>query len=133
MNSMVSYAVSNRARIARQTTEWQIPVLESSLPDWYKFKLINSGYVIYTNMVLTKGGDVMVNEGAMGGFAGTMDQRLSSHPFTRNFSLNWIVRRWIFCRCNGSGRLYTSFHRTLLCRYGYRRWPCTNGKGLDVG
>lgn len=96
MNSMVSYAVSNRARIARQTTEWQIPVLESSLPDWYKFKLINSGYVIYTNMVLTKGGDVMVNEGAMGGFAGTMDQRLSSHPFTRNFSLNWIVRRWIF-------------------------------------
>ena len=25
MNSMVSYAVSNRARIARQTTEWQIP------------------------------------------------------------------------------------------------------------
>ena len=31
MNSMVSYAVSNRARIARQTTEWQIPVLELSL------------------------------------------------------------------------------------------------------
>ena len=85
MNSMVSYAVSNRARIARQTTEWQIPVLESSLPDWYKFKLINSGYVIYTNMVLTKGGDVMVNEGAMGGFAGTMDQRLSSHPFYQKF------------------------------------------------
>lgn len=82
---MLRYAISNRARIARQTTEWQKPVLDSSLPDWYKFKLINSGYVIYTNMVLTKGGDVMVNEGAMGGFAGTMDQRLSSHPFYQKF------------------------------------------------
>ena len=27
----------------------------------------------------------MVNEGAMGGFAGTMDQRLSSHPFYQKF------------------------------------------------
>lgn len=85
MDSMLRYASSNRARIAQQTTEWQKPVLESTFPDWYKFKLINSGYVIYTNMVLTKGGDVMVNEGAMGGFAGTMDQRLSSHPFYQKF------------------------------------------------
>lgn len=85
MESMLRYAISNRARIAWQTTEWQKPILDSSLPAWYKFKLINSGYVIYTNMVLTKGGDVMVNEGAMGGFAGTMDQRLSSHPFYQKF------------------------------------------------
>lgn len=85
IDDMLTYAASNRARIASQTAEWQTPVLESTLPDWYKFKLINSGYVIYTNMVLTKGGDVMVNEGAMGGFAGTMDQRLSSHPFYQKF------------------------------------------------
>lgn len=81
MESMVQYAATNRDRIASQTKEWQKPILESSLPDWYKFKLINSGYVIYTNVVLTKGGEVMVNEGAMGGFGGTMDQRLSAHPF----------------------------------------------------
>lgn len=85
LESMVAYAASNRKRIASETAEWQKPVLDSSLPDWYKFKLINSGYVIYTNMVLTKGGEVMVNEGAMGGFAGTMDQRLSSHPFYQKF------------------------------------------------
>lgn len=59
--------------------------MESTLPDWYKFKLINSGYVIYTNMVLNKKGDVMVNEGAMGGLAGTMDQRISAHPFYQKF------------------------------------------------
>lgn len=85
MESMLRYAAANRKRIAQQTEEWQKPVLESTLPDWYKFKLINSGYVIYTNMVLTKGGDVMVNEGAMGGFGGTMDQRLSAHPFYQKF------------------------------------------------
>ncbi len=85
LESLVSYATVNRERIARETIEWHQPVLKSTLPDWYKFKLINSGYVIYTNMVLTKGGDVMVNEGAMGGFAGTMDQRLSAHPFYQKF------------------------------------------------
>lgn len=82
---MVGYVAANRQRIIQQTLEWQKPILESTLPDWYKFKLINSGYVIYTNMVLTKGGDVMVNEGAMGGFGGTMDQRLSAHPFYQKF------------------------------------------------
>ena len=60
-------------------------MLESTLPDWYKFKLINSGYVIYTNMILNKKGDVTVNEGGMGGLAGTMDQRISSHPFYQKF------------------------------------------------
>lgn len=85
IDSLVGYVAANRQRIIQQTLEWQKPILESTLPDWYKFKLINSGYVIYTNMVLTKGGDVMVNEGAMGGFGGTMDQRLSAHPFYQKF------------------------------------------------
>lgn len=85
IKDMVQYATNNRLRILESTQEWQTPILNSSLPDWYKFKLINSGYVIYTNMVLTKGGEVMVNEGAMGGFGGTMDQRLSAHPFYQKF------------------------------------------------
>lgn len=85
IQELVSYASENRSRIVLDTQEWQTPILKSSLPDWYKFKLINSGYVIYTNMVLAKGGEVMVNEGAMGGFGGTMDQRLSAHPFYQKF------------------------------------------------
>ncbi|MCD8080527.1 MAG: non-lysosomal glucosylceramidase, partial [Bacteroides sp.] len=85
MPALVSYAQANRARILRQTTEWHLPILESTLPDWYKFKLINCGYVIYTNIVHNKKGDVMSNEGAMGGFGGTMDQRISSHPFYQKF------------------------------------------------
>lgn len=84
-DELISYASANRERQKKQTIEWQTPILESSLPDWYKFKLINCGYVIYTNIILNKKGDMMSNEGAMGGFGGTMDQRISSHPFYQKF------------------------------------------------
>lgn len=85
IEELVDYASSNRNSLYEKTIAWHKPIMESSLPDWYKFKLINSGYVIYTNMILNKKGDVTVNEGAMGGLAGTMDQRLSSHPFYQKF------------------------------------------------
>jgi uncharacterized protein (DUF608 family) len=85
MEQLIDYASQHRTRILKGTMEWQEPILSSSLPDWYKFKLINSAYVIYTNMVLNKKGDVMINEGGMGGLAGTMDQRISSHPFYQKF------------------------------------------------
>lgn len=85
LGSVVDYGVDEHDRLLSATSEWQTPVLESSYPDWYKFKLINSAYVIYTNMILNKKGDVTINEGGMGGLAGTMDQRISSHPFYQKF------------------------------------------------
>jgi len=81
LNAIVDYGITNCNSLLQKTTEWQTPIMESSYPDWYKYKLINSAYVIYTNMILNKKGDVTVNEGGMGGLAGTMDQRISSHPF----------------------------------------------------
>lgn len=85
ISELLNYAVSNKESLLKGTREWQQPVLESAYPDWLKFKLINSAYVIYTNMILNKKGDVTVNEGGMGGLAGTMDQRISSHPFYQKF------------------------------------------------
>lgn len=85
IEDVLEYACENKNRLKTATREWQQPVMNSTLPDWYKFKLINSGYVIYTNITLNKRGDMMVNEGAMGGLAGTMDQRISSHPFYQKF------------------------------------------------
>lgn len=85
IDELLDYVTLNKERLKSCTEEWQKPVLQSTLPDWYKFKLINSGYVIYTNITLNKRGDVMINEGAMGGLAGTMDQRISSHPFYQKF------------------------------------------------
>ncbi len=85
LSSVATYSLTHHNELLAKTMEWQQPVLQSTLPDWYKFKLINSGYVIYTNMILNKKGDVTVNEGGMGGLAGTMDQRISSHPFYQKF------------------------------------------------
>ena len=85
IKSLISYASKERARILTETRQWQKPVLDSTMPDWLKFKLINSGYVIYTNSILNKSGDFAVMEGFMQGLTGTMDQRLSAHPFYQKF------------------------------------------------
>ncbi len=85
LTALVEYGYENRDYLLNKTQEWQQPVMNSTMPDWYKFKLINSAYVIYTNMILNKKGDMTVNEGGMGGLAGTMDQRIASHPFYQKF------------------------------------------------
>lgn len=83
--SLISYEIANRSRILEETTAWQQPILDSTLPNWLQFKLINSAYTLYTNTILNKAGDFTVMEGGMGGLAGTMDQRLSAHPVYQKF------------------------------------------------
>jgi uncharacterized protein (DUF608 family) len=83
--SLVRYEIAQRERILKETTAWQQPILDSTLPDWLQFKLINSGYTMYTNTMLNKHGDFSVMEGGMGGLAGTMDQRMVAHPFYQKF------------------------------------------------
>lgn len=85
ISPLVQYGQTNREKLLAKTGEWQQPILRSTMPDWWKFKVINSAYVIYTNMILNRKGDVTVNEGGMGGLAGTMDQRIASHPFYQKF------------------------------------------------
>lgn len=85
LEELVEYAYLNRARIHRETTAWHEPILSSTYPDWLKFKTINSAYTLYTNTILNRAGDFTVMEGGMGGLAGTMDQRLSAHPFYQKF------------------------------------------------
>lgn len=79
LESLIGYAAQNRQRIYNETAAWQAPILNSTYPDWLKFKLINSAYTLYTNTILNKAGDFTVMEGGMGGLAGTMDQRISAH------------------------------------------------------
>ena len=40
---------------------------------------------MYTNGILTRGGDFSALEGGMGGLGGTMDQRITAHPFYQKF------------------------------------------------
>ena len=84
-HSLLSYEIQNRARLLEDTLAWQQPILESTMPDWLKFKLINSAYTLYTNTILNKAGSFSVMEGGMGGLSGTMDQRLAAHPIYQKF------------------------------------------------
>jgi len=82
---LIDYAGRERERLRQETLSWHEPILSSTYPDWLKFKLINSAYTLYANTILNKAGDFTVMEGGMGGLAGTMDQRLSAHPFYQKF------------------------------------------------
>lgn len=81
IEELTAYAIRSRDSIREGISEWQQPLLNSSLPDWLIFKEINSGYTFYTNGVLNKRGNFSTLEGEMGGYGGTMDQKMSSHPF----------------------------------------------------
>lgn len=82
IEEMTKYAIDERDNIYAGVMEWQNPLLsDSTMPDWLKFKQINSGYTLYTNGVLNKRGNFSTLEGLMGGYGGTMDQKMSSHPF----------------------------------------------------
>ncbi|MGM9679982.1 MAG: GH116 family glycosyl-hydrolase [Eubacteriales bacterium] len=81
IEELTAYAIGARDGIRDGIAQWQQPLLDSSLPDWLIFKEINSGYTLYTNGVLNKRGNFSVLEGEMGGYGGTMDQKMSSHPF----------------------------------------------------
>lgn len=81
IETLTSYCIEQRSFFRSAIAEWQNPILESTMDNWLKFKQINSGYVLYTNSILNKGGCFTSMEGGMMGLTGTADQRLSSHPF----------------------------------------------------
>ena len=83
--SLAAYVSAIREEAVYKTEEWQAPILMSSLPQWLKFKEINSAYALYTNTVLTESGLFSTLEGEMGGLGGTQDQKLSSHPVYQKF------------------------------------------------
>ena len=103
LKELFAYAAENRQRILDESTAWHKPILDSTYPDWLKFKLINSGYTIYAGSILNKSGDFTIMEGGMGGLAGTMDQRLSSHPFYH--------------------KMFTELDRSELDLFGYSQEP----------
>ncbi len=85
IEALTAYAIEQRDEIYSGIMAWQKPVMESSLPEWMRFKLINSGYTLHTNGVLNKKGNFSTLEGEMGGYGGTMDQKMSSHVFYEKF------------------------------------------------
>ncbi len=80
VEQIVAYAQDSASRIYSGVLEWQQPILDSNLPDFLKFKEINSAYTLFSNGVLNKRMNFTTLEGEMGGYGGTMDQKMSSHP-----------------------------------------------------
>jgi uncharacterized protein (DUF608 family) len=85
--SMASYVDQNRDRLSRETTAWQTPVMQASIPFWLKLKLINCAFPMVTNTILTKDGrfSILESPNGMGGALGTMDQRIAAHAFLTAF------------------------------------------------
>lgn len=79
LEDVVAYASNNSVALQVGTTEWHTPLIQSSLPPWLSFKIINSAYTMYTNAILTIDGRFSMMEGGMGGLAGTQDQRMVAH------------------------------------------------------
>lgn len=80
IQDMTAYAIGIRDAQRQGIAQWQDPILNSSMPEWLQFKQINSGYTLYTCGVLNKRGNFSTLEGEMGGYGGTMDQKMSSYP-----------------------------------------------------
>ena len=81
IEALTAYALGVREEVKQGIDDWHSPLLSSSLPDWLVFKQINSGYTLYSNGVLNKKGNFSTLEGEMGGYGGTMDQKMSSYAF----------------------------------------------------
>jgi uncharacterized protein (DUF608 family) len=127
------YATKHRDRLRAATAEWQTAILDSSLPGWLKFRLINGAFPLYANSILTKKGQFGVIESpiTMKGAVGTMDQRMASHGiYTQLFTE--LDRRELdsFSRCQQKDGRITHFtgnlHEILenpKVGYGITDWP----------
>ena len=85
IDDLAVYASENGEKVRMGVEEWQDPILESNMPDWLKFKLINSSYSLYTNGFINRDGDYTNMEGGMGGLSATMDFRMIMHPLVHKF------------------------------------------------
>ncbi len=136
---LTSYAIANREEIREGIRAWQEPILKSSLPSWLIFKEINSGYVFYTNGVLNKRGNFSTLEGEMGGYGGTMDQKMSSHPFYEKLfpSLNLAENRQYANVLGSSGEIQHFdvhyYHGIADSDPGNRVNPTPAGSMIDNG
>lgn len=103
IEEMTSYAIGIRSAQKSGINTWQEPILSSSMPEWLQFKQINSGYTLYTNGVLNKRGNFSTLEGGMGGYGGTMDQKMNSYAvYEKLFPMLNMTENRQFANVTGS-------------------------------
>lgn len=74
------YVLSQRDRLFAETKKWQNMIWDSSLPEWFKYKMCDDLFPMYTSSWYTKKGEFSISEAVtnMGAMMGTIDQRNSS-------------------------------------------------------
>lgn len=85
ITDVANYASISGDKVLGGISEWQNPILNSNMPDWLKFKLINSAYSLFTNGFINRSGDYTNMEGGMDGLAATSDVRMIMHPLVQKF------------------------------------------------
>lgn len=84
---VLHYANNNRDGLYSRTKEINSLINSSSLPDWFKKRILNDRFVANTATWYDKFDNFSVNEGAtgMGGCLGTLDQRTASQGYWTSF------------------------------------------------
>jgi uncharacterized protein (DUF608 family) len=131
--SLVEYVARRRERLYEDTCQWQDLILNSSLPFWFKLKLVNTVFTVPANGVYTEDGRFAIQESpvTMNGALGTMDQRMAHHGFyTQMFPALDKRELELFADCQQDDGRITHFcgniHEVIGrpdVGYGITDWP----------
>lgn len=84
---VVDYAAKNKERLYKETKEINDVVKRSTLPEWFKLRILDDRFVTNTCSWYDKEGNFSINEAptGMGGCLGTLDQRCASQGYYTSF------------------------------------------------
>jgi non-lysosomal glucosylceramidase len=108
-DDVARHLLDERERLEAASTELPRLVADSSLPGWLARAIVNSIDSTLCNSIVPRSGALHTLEGMdwrwpMGGLTGTMDQRLSAHPYTSVFFTELDVRELAEFRALADGR-----------------------------
>ncbi len=84
---VLEYAVLNRERLYTETIAFNNMIHRSTLPEWFKSRLLDDRFVVTTCSWYDRAGNFSINEAptGMGGCLGTLDQRTASQVYYTTF------------------------------------------------
>lgn len=87
VEEVVAYAIENWDRLYTETQAFNEIVNRSSLPEWFKRRILDDRFVVNTNSWYDRAQNFSINEAptGMGGCLGTLDQRTASQAYYTTF------------------------------------------------